>query len=538
MTANRLTPGFLVPCVLFCCGLLTLAASDSVYADELEVDLPLTEVTVHPRSAVITRSAELSISEGSHTLVLGGLPEHLDLSRLQLQIESPDVRFSNLQLSTAHQGDLVNPRENALRQQIRELGDAREVIVDRIATAESELEFLGSLSTGESAGGGDAPALLNLLAEGSAQARGRIREARIELRELDARIEQLEYEVQQVATRHRVFSELRVNLQAAQAVTARVTIRYPRNEASWSWSNEARLDTAGARVELYRRAAVQQGTGEDWEDVRLRLSTAMPSTQLAPPGLPPVFVDLDRRAAEMARSRVSGAAAADALEEVTVSGSFVAAERQGTDYVLAYEIPDPVTVRADGQRSVLPVDELAFEVDLVARAVPAIRPRAYLEARFVYDNDFPVQAGPTEFYRDGSYVGRSQLPLLLSGADVRMPFGEDERIRVQRFAEEQASREASGFSRRSVREEKWRFEVSSGHQQAVTVEVLDRVPVSRNSDIDVEIPRDATPATETDVDGEAGLLLWRFRLAPQQTERIQHYYQITYPRDEDIRLQP
>mgnify|MGYP003149865963 CR=1 FL=1 len=68
--------------------------------------------------------------------------------------------------------------------------------------------------------------------------------------------------------------------------------------------------------------------------------------------------------------------------------------------------------------------------------------------------------------------------------------------------------------------------------------MLDQIPVSRNEQITVEVPRQATPADETDVDGKAGLMLWRRELAPQETAVIRHYYDIRHPQDIDIFVSP
>jgi hypothetical protein len=65
----------------------------------------------------------------------------------------------------------------------------------------------------------------------------------------------------------------------------------------------------------------------------------------------------------------------------------------------------------------------------------------------------------------------------------------------------------------------------------VAVQVLDRVTVSRNNDVKVEVLKGATDPTKKDLDGRAGVYAWEFTAEPQKTVAIRHYYSVRYPRD-------
>jgi len=60
-------------------------------------------------------------------------------------------------------------------------------------------------------------------------------------------------------------------------------------------------------------------------------------------------------------------------------------------------------------------------------------------------------------------------------------------------------------------------------------EVLDRVPVSKNGDVRVEILKGATEPSVKDLDGNAGVWLWKFAPPPQQTVTVHQAYAIEYP---------
>jgi uncharacterized protein (TIGR02231 family) len=230
------------------------------------------------------------------------------------------------------------------------------------------------------------------------------------------------------------------------------------------------------------------------------------------------------------RPQYSVAAASAALEEVTVTGARRRiAEVASTDYVADYRVPSRVSLLADRQARLFPIGENAFEVELVARVIPSVGREAHLEALFKYPESVPIEAGQLELYRDGAYVGEADTPAFLPGADVRMPFGADERLRVIIRDEATQSGQKGLINRQSVKETRRRIEITNYHPAAIAVEVLDRIPVSRSEDIHVDILKGATDPTVKDFEGKAGVWLWKLEPAPQQTVTIHQAYAVQFP---------
>ena len=67
------------------------------------------------------------------------------------------------------------------------------------------------------------------------------------------------------------------------------------------------------------------------------------------------------------------------------------------------------------------------------------------------------------------------------------------------------------------------------------VEVYDRIPVSEDEDIEVRVPKTATPPTERDADGRPGVVVWRDTLGTGESLDIKHQYTVSYPADKRIR---
>ena len=542
-----------VPGAVNCCGLLLCLAPTLSFAADISIELPIDEVVVHPYSAVIERRGKTQLPAGEHRLIVSGLPQQLDPARLQLAIDNSAVRLGSLELKEVHQGDLTAQAEKELRDAIQTLQDQRKVISDRVDTANLQLNILGSLAKGSDAGmkpsinGSELATLMKTVSDNANQARDQIRQATIELRDLDRQIEQKQFELRQIATQRKASTQMIANIRVEQNLTATVTVSYPEQNVWWEWLYEARLDTDRKSLSYLRQVAVHQGSGDDWNNVKLTVTTANNQEETQTPELEPLFVDLfDNRiqrnrglALEVpapAPPMAQDAFAASSKEEVVVTGTMIrnAAAIIASQYLVDYDIPGRVTVLANRQAKVLPIDEKRFAINLVTRTVPEEETSAYLEARFTYEDDIPLQQGEVQLYRDGAFIGSGRSPVLLPGKDVSLPFGADERIRVVVHDEQEGSKQGGTFNRSSLQQTRKRFEITSYHSEPVAVEVLSRIPVSKNSKIDVEVPKEATAPSEKDIDGKSGLVMWKLQVQPKKTQEIKHYYDISYPKDSEL----
>ncbi len=92
-------------------------------------------------------------------------------------------------------------------------------------------------------------------------------------------------------------TQIGINVSAGAPLDATLVLHYQVAAASWSPFYDARLTTATAGAEtapklaIVRRASITQTTGEDWDDVKLALSTTRPGTATAAPDIKVLSVD-------------------------------------------------------------------------------------------------------------------------------------------------------------------------------------------------------------------------------------------------------
>jgi uncharacterized protein (TIGR02231 family) len=544
----RLTTSFVLAAMLAPCA----------RANDIAISLPIDSVTVYRDSAIVERAGLAEIPAGQHRLIVRGLPDGIDPGTLRLSARSGSLKLGGIEVQRIVEEELVNGTERALSRKLRDIGDQKAALEDEIVSATAQLKLLDGVIAAPAGNGEHAPrldaaavgGLVGSVGTHDAAARQRIRSARLQLRDLDEQAEKLKADIAKVATDHKATTEVHATVQADAAGSVPVSIEYQVGNVGWNWQYEARLDTQKKTVVLVRQAQLQQGTGEDWKNIELTISTSRPSLNATTPMLASLFLTLQSpnfqygatgedlqevvvtgaRGRGWSRRMSAPSPSAEADKAVAPIAPRSNAEVFTTDFIADYRIPGRVSVAADRQPRVYPITDDRLDVDLVARANLAADRVAYLETSFTYKADVPIDAGDVQLFRDDAFVGMGSLPMVLPGADVRIPFGQDQRIRVVVHDESEESGNVGIVNRDQLNQRKRRFEITSFHNAAIPIEVIDRVPVSRDDDIRVEILKGATPPTNKDVNGHAGVFIWRLAGEPRKTETIRHYYSVKFPR--------
>lgn len=509
------------------------------------VDSSIDAVTVYPQGARVTRLARVRLAKGPNRVALTGLPGSISLKAIQVDSVSGDVEVRAVEIDLVRQRDAYNAEIGRLANEIAETQHQIGVIDDDIAIAELQLKFLKGIAQ-DSAGaerlraaGGQADIgswreALDMLGEGAAGARSRIREARIDRRQLEEDLSVLERRLQDLRGRNPASARLSVLLHAADALDTDIRVHYLQPSAGWDSGYSAYLDTRESSLRLTHEARVRQGTAEEWRDVQLTLSTSNPDGRMRAPEQDSRFLDVYdpvpwRQSEERMLSRTSaddgGPPDGDPFAEP-------AARREKNRHTVSYRPIERASIsNSADQAHTLPLAEYRHQAELVTRITPRQSAEAFLTAGISNDGDQPLVAGTMRVFVDGAYVGRSSFPELLPGAETVLPMGPDLRIDV--LAVDQGGEKGSQgvLSSRTTQLTDFLFEIVNRHPTATEIEVLDYYPVSRDERIEVNVPRGATSPDSRDLEERPGVISWRRQLEPGERWRIVHQYEVSYPED-------
>ncbi|MBI3283584.1 MAG: DUF4139 domain-containing protein [Burkholderiales bacterium] len=307
--------------------------------------------------------------------------------------------------------------------------------------------------------------------------------------------------------------------------------------AGWMPLYRAYLDSATAQVRLERHAQVAQSSGEDWSDVKLRLSTVQPNLASRPNPPQPWTLDIRPPAPTY---QVSYAKPALAPAPVVLARPAMAGEDNAADfdvgvfqgeYAAEFAVPGKIKLASDGQRVSFALASQTLDAQILTRVQPQQEAQAYLLADAARPGgSWP--AGTLQLFRDGDFVGQSQLRL---GNEERLElfFGRDPMLRVE-LEPERREGANKGFTGSRVEQKiAYRYRFENLHKTPVRLEVLAASPVAQHEDIRVQAQFSPQP-TQANWHQQPGVMAWSAPLAAGKTLQISADYLISYPKEAQL----
>ncbi len=564
-----------LPCALPLASVVALVLCVSVAraAGPVEVPSTIVRVTVYPGRAEVIRAGEVRLAQGASEVVFAGLPMSLETDSVRVEARGVAAAIGAIEVGTEVREAAASPELAAAEKEVRALEDQQRAIAQEETADAEALEFLRALRAAPAASAPGAPpsrpdpqaiqqswaflrAQLDELGKRAlaraAQTRDLAEKLTLARARRDAARPKPGVQARRVA----------VTLEARAAGTLALELTYVMPGANWTPSYRATLDAEKSEVALVTEGVVVQKTGEDWEDVELRLSTTSPARGLAPPVLAASIVRPHVSDHANQRTAISGAELSelpiagrdyttttilrDGVAEPSAyyqnttnsyggaAGGFGAtvtkADVLRTAYATVFAVPGRSAIPADAREHRVRLRSGLLPVTLGYRTVPSVAPTAYLVARGLASKDYPMLAGPVRVFSGATYLGEVHHAESAPGAEIELPFGSDDRVVVQRTATpEQRSREGFG-GREDQLARAYRTQLENRRDHPVRVVVRDRVPVSQDERIEVK-RGERTTGGWRDVADQPGVLEWDVTLAPGEKREIQLDYTIRSPKD-------
>jgi len=494
----------------------------------------ITAVTLYPGSATVERTAR--VVPGMTRLEISGLPANFDPQTVRVESD-PGVRIGEVSTKDQSRTAASNARESAIEDKIQALKDRQAVLEVDAKSAQMAADYIARLGAPAPGAEKPAPALngksvaevIEAIRRGGSDAFGRIQKVQVQKREIDKEIRALERDLARLKSGAKDVRTIAVGVSAE--LPGEVRVSYQVNGAGWRPAYRAGLDSAGSKVLLERQGAISQTTGEDWTDVKLKLSTGQP--RLSPQGTEPrpwmlsLYSPRVGALSELSFDRAAAAPAQLTRKRADEPKAEAPIEVQ-TTFATEFEVPGVVSLPSDGRKLTVSLAKLALPVKMRLRVVPRLDAAAIVTAEAERPEGVWL-AGDIQLYRDGNYVGATSWNPQTSNA-LALPFGRDSLVRVK--VDRAKDRNGSGglIGQRNEREVSDLYTLTSFHKTPVELLVLESSPVSTNDQIKVEARFDPKPTAEN-WEERQGVVAWARSIAPNQTLKFSVSYAIGYPKE-------
>jgi uncharacterized protein (TIGR02231 family) len=528
------------PILLFLSAIICSFTSHS--QSEKPVESTITEVTVFLSKAQVTREAKTRIEPGKINLVLTGLTPQLDPQSIQVTGKGNFVI-----LGISHRQNFLSEAVVSKNQQ--SLRDSLDWLQRQVGFEQSQKEILNKeeqlLLANQKIGGVNqnlTMAELKAMADFFRARMTDIVSSRLKqdekIKKLNDRIAKINAQLnEQNSPARKNSSEIVVSLTADAATTTELKVTYVVANAGWNAIYDLRANNTRDPLQLNYKANVFQSTGEEWKNVRLRLSTANPTQGGTRPQLYPWLLDFYNpivyrpqqkkynseapmaRTIEPAKAEMAGEAESVA-DYVTPVQTLLATE---------FDIALPYTVVSSAKPTLVDIKKYDVKASYQYACVPKQDADAFLVANAVGWEDFNLLPGEANLFFEGTFVGKTSIDPRATGDTLTISLGRDKRLVVKREkVKDLTSRNVIGSTKKESYT--WEITVRNAKAEAVRLLVEDQVPVSQNTQIEV---------TVLDTGGaiynkQSGKLEWNMELKPNESRKLTYRFEVKYPKDRQV----
>lgn len=538
---------------------------------ETRVKSDIKKVTVFITGGEVHRTAKVNIKKGRNKLVF---------TRISTVVDNKSVQFNSDKafklVSVSSEIDYLSTVVNNPR--IRELRDTMKIIELEIGELQNEkvayMDEKNLLQKNNSIKGTQKNLSVDELKAMAEYYRNRMMELNKTISDYDKKINKLngkkyQYQNQLAELNYKETvksNQIIVIIDSDETTTMNVNLKYIVSNCGWQANYDIATADVNDKIHLTYKAKVFNNTGNDWNDVEMVLSTSDPNLSASAPVLSPWYLNYEsfgggdytkgksyvvpsNRAYSQYYQNASVPEISQNLDGLLLEGQgdfgWDMGGQQGWQQsqvnFTTIEVPQLSTEFAIEKKYTIPSDSKPYLVEITEhhldatfshKAVPKLDKDAFLLANIVGWEKLDLVPGPTHVYFADTYVGQSYINTRNVDDTLRLSFGRDKKILINRkLLEEFSNKKVVG----SNRKDSYTYEITIKNNRSIPVKMnlFDQVPISQDSDISVTIDEISGAEHEE----TSGKLLWKVNVAPGETVKYKLGFTIKYPKDKKITVQ-
>lgn len=541
-------------------------ACNAMAVEKETIKSTISDVTVYTQGAQVYRKATYSVKPGTTQLVIEGVSPNIDPNSLQVKV------FGNVvQLDSKYTVYYPKPEPEKLtglplkiRKDIELLTDSLENIGYEIKDLQDEIDVLNAAkaiisANGTMRGQGKVNDSLPLLKSAVDYYQAKMVELNKKLllfsrrkaekekgrTRMNRRMEDLKNYQNSNAPQppKGPIHQIIITISAKELATGKINISYLVSGAKWIPSYDLRSDILTGKVNLTYKASVSQNTGEEWNDVKLTISTNDPYANKTRPVLHPWYIDyyVAQTYYQQPNYAYSNAAVPTmkAEEKIAMDSMEKDAEtaRDFTtmiDRVLSaeFKIDLPYTIANDGEEHYVLVKEVDLNADYKYITVPKLDPGAYLVAQIVKLDELQLVPAKANIFFDGTYMGETYLDPTTMDDTLSLSLGKDPNIFVKRTLLKKENKDKILSNGKIERTISYEIQVKNLKSTNIDIIVKDQLPVTTNAEIEIE----GVDLARANYNKTTGILNWEYSLKSHETKTINFSFKVRHDKDKQLVL--
>lgn len=492
-------------------ALLAFLCTSHLWATSYKPDSKVTEVTVYRQMAKETRVANINITEGVHEIIISGVSPYLDANTLQVSTKGGIILLSATTQINYLNNAKIDSRIESWRDSVNIIIEKLDWIAIQKLVYEGEVALISNNtklgSTNEPMKVVDIPLLADTYRDRMMSVKEKIFEINKQQKKLNEKLINLNAQISANSSTAQPVTEIVLKVEASNSQNATVKCNYLVNQAGWYPIYEVRAKSNEKDIKWMYKANIRQATGYDWKDVKLTVSTGMPSQNNDRPILNPLYVNfytqmyLQQNVGSYGYSKnidklqlmeksnmamdVARAPEGEEFKEGFDSDDIGVVASEGA-VNMEYTIEKLQDINANNKDNMVAIEDYNIPAIFAYHSVPKRDKAAFLLAKLTGWNIYNLLPGSANIFFDDMYVGKTNINPQISADTMLVSLGRDENVVVKRtIMNEFCSTKLIGNTKKETKAIE--IFIKNNKNQSINLEVLDQIPISQNKEIEVEL---------------------------------------------------
>ena len=276
--------------------LLVFVLNFQLYSQTQTVDSKVVSAIVYNSGAQVTSEKKVNLNEGITTLIFDNLSPNIDESSIIVNgLENINLNFISFET------DFLNEKESSialdkLRSQLKDFKKKKVYTGNKIKSLEKSIALL---ENNQNLDGGEnelnvekIKAYKEYYSSQIESISNSIYDQQLLLKAHNEDISKLTNEINKLESKNRINrGKITLELEAENSGNRTIALSYFIFDAGWYASYDLKAEDIDENITLTYKAKVYQSSGEDWENINLKLSTAKPNSNSVKPELEPYYLD-------------------------------------------------------------------------------------------------------------------------------------------------------------------------------------------------------------------------------------------------------
>ena len=518
----------------------TILGEDSMQKNETIITNSKTEeVTLFLTGAQIKKSSSIDLKQGETTLTFTKLPYNLKPESIQVKVED-SYKIISIDHKINYFETATNPeRIETLQSELKKTIDEIELVKVESDILSSELEVLTAnkeFNKNSNLKLDEFKAFNDFFKKSIEEISYKELEVSKRIEDLNIKYMALQNELQNNKNIRQSVSEITVQIFSDKEAVSEIELNYYVSDSSWEPFYDIRVETDSDKTVMNLKAKIFQNTGEDWNDIKLILSTSNPNLGMNEPRLHPwrlkFYTETSVRAGESSKNKKPSFEVSMDEEIVDIemdmeysatppSPSIASDNQTALEFILNEKVTIPTSL-------IKSIDVANYKLDTKLKhySIRKLDMDVFLLASLTGWESMNLLSGNANIFLSGAFVGKGYIDPATIKDNLEVSLGRDKQVIVNRIKNTDLKSKAT-FGSNIKETRSFDITVRNLKTKPINIEVIDQVPLSTDSSIIVNV--DKNDISSAVFDETTGELKWIFTMEGGSTETKKFKYTVTYP---------